>query len=498
MNYLKKLYLYLYRTPLVTGSIIILIVTILLFIPTDPDLFWHLKYGELTLEQGPISHDPFSYTFSEFKFYDYEWLAHIFTILTYRLGGYLLLAVFFAIITLTAFILSVNTNLSKRVVKQVKVFAIFAGLFLTMPMIGIRLQMFSMLGTILVYHILIKYLRHKSKLIYLIPLIFMIWVNLHPGFLSGLALLSMITFSELAKAILRRFNLINKKDSIYGENAPNLKLLFSIMIASIAATFITPFGYHILLQSAKFSLEPYTGDLINEWLSPNFKASSGFFFYIFSFFVFLSIFIRKRINLNEVIIILFFVIMTLQGIRNLPLFVLISLPSVLQVTGFKKVQNYLKDPNIILFAAKLFLLLISLGVLMYNFRLYLNLNTNIDKVFEYAGYPLYATRYLKENPKEGNLLNAFGWGGYLIWEYPEKKLYIDGRMPSWKNGDKSLLKEQDEIRNLKISDWKEKLESYNITVVLLKPSDPIVNALRTDSSWTITYEDNASVLIYRK
>jgi hypothetical protein len=47
-------------------------------------------------------------------------------------------------------------------------------------------------------------------------------------------------------------------------------------------------------------------------------------------------------------------------------------------------------------------------------------------------YPQAATAYLKNNLPDGNVFSLYGWGGYLIWKIPEKKVFIDGRMPSWR------------------------------------------------------------------
>jgi hypothetical protein len=40
-----------------------------------------------------------------------------------------------------------------------------------------------------------------------------------------------------------------------------------------------------------------------------------------------------------------------------------------------------------------------------------------------------AVRYLKEKPIPGNIFNSIRYGGYLIWHlFPDKKVYIDGRL----------------------------------------------------------------------
>ena len=42
------------------------------------------------------------------------------------------------------------------------------------------------------------------------------------------------------------------------------------------------------------------------------------------------------------------------------------------------------------------------------------------------------TEWLLEQKYEGEGFSEYGWGGYLIWKMPEKKVFVDGRMPSWR------------------------------------------------------------------
>jgi hypothetical protein len=46
--------------------------------------------------------------------------------------------------------------------------------------------------------------------------------------------------------------------------------------------------------------------------------------------------------------------------------------------------------------------------------------------------PVAATAWLKENRPHAVIFNHYNWGGYLIWARPEGKVFIDGRMPSWR------------------------------------------------------------------
>jgi hypothetical protein len=54
-------------------------------------------------------------------------------------------------------------------------------------------------------------------------------------------------------------------------------------------------------------------------------------------------------------------------------------------------------------------------------------------------YPVQAVAYLKAHPCAGNLFNDYNYGGYLIWKLPGQKVYIDGRMPTWRDARNKYL-----------------------------------------------------------
>jgi len=39
----------------------------------------------------------------------------------------------------------------------------------------------------------------------------------------------------------------------------------------------------------------------------------------------------------------------------------------------------------------------------------------------------------KMKDKTGNVFNTYEWGGFLIWQLPNTKVFADGRMPAWQD-----------------------------------------------------------------
>jgi hypothetical protein len=60
----------------------------LLDVEADPDLWWHLRTGELILERGAVpTADPFSFTAAGAPWVDHEWGAEVLFAGVFRLAG---------------------------------------------------------------------------------------------------------------------------------------------------------------------------------------------------------------------------------------------------------------------------------------------------------------------------------------------------------------------------------------------------------------------------
>jgi hypothetical protein len=87
-------------------------------------------------------------------------------------------------------------------------------------------------------------------------------------------------------------------------------------------------------------------------------------------------------------------------------------------------------------------------------------------------YPCRAVSFLQARPEYNsfNLLNDYGWGGYLIKNLPERKLFIDGRLPQITISDRTYLEEYYEFYK-KDGAIAEKLKQYQIRLILMPVRD---------------------------
>jgi hypothetical protein len=103
--------------------------------------------------------------------------------------------------------------------------------------------------------------------------------------------------------------------------------------------------------------------------------------------------------------------------------------------------------------------------------------------------------FLIDNHLTHNLLSLYGWGGWLIWNYPQIKPTIDGRMHLWK----------DEQGYSGFADYfayeqsEKEIDRSNYTVVYISPDKPLyshMQALVKQGKWVLRYQDeNAGIFV---
>jgi len=116
----------------------------------DPDFGWHMKTGELIVTTHAVPDLNLNdYTLSGTHWVDHEWLANIFIYLIYHNFGYIVLSVFFALIILVALIIQLQFTRKYFLPNNrglILVLALqLAGLYASLPHMGIRIQEISVL-----------------------------------------------------------------------------------------------------------------------------------------------------------------------------------------------------------------------------------------------------------------------------------------------------------------------------------------------------------------
>jgi hypothetical protein len=463
-----------------------------LYRPKDPDLGWHLKYGEYFFKHHQILRDNiFSTMMPNFHWANGSWGTDLITYFIYNHWGFFGLTLASAlIVTLTFFFFSKAAKFT--FFENSLFFPILIFLELPLNNFSFRSQQFSFLFLGILFFILSRY-KHFSKIIFIIPLIFVIWVNLHAESFFGLVLFGLWIFFTMIK----NFYNYQKEDRKFYQQ--ELIFLTGIFIFCCFAMFMNPFSISVPL----FALSHFNNQLlrnINEYapfvlFSLNWINLSAIA--IFSVTCFIYLLIKKSIlkNLSILGILLILIIMSFFVRRYAwPAYYLTLSIFLILISNIK---SYLKK--------YLYLIAIVISSISVLFTIALKIpfsqftNMSWDTYCSIQTIPCSSksAEYLKNNSLTNNLFSYYDWGGWLIWNYPDVKPSIDGRMSVWIDnfGYSAVADYRDYLTE------KKSINNSNYDVVYL-PQDrsPLyleLSNLISQNKWKLVYRDDSVVIVVR-
>ena len=457
----------------------------------DPDFWWHLRTGQFIDQTRSIPKiDPFSFTKAAKPWIAHEWLSEIFIFRSFTLGGYGLLILIFSFVITASFLFS-YFRCPKDSKPYIAGFAVLLCAISSAPIWGVRPQMFNLLFVSVFLFLLDRYRQNGNfKTLIPIPLITVLWVNLHAGFILGIAIEIIFVFGYLLEIAIRKFH---KKEKIDPSTQKSFLYLVCVFVISIFATLINPTGYQILAYPFQTLTDSAMQTYISEWFSPDFHQLIWQPFALMILALIGAGMVGNRpISITKILLTLVFGYGALRSIRNIPLFAVVVIPVLAEqfsdLIKFKpEEQKESRHFRFISIAS-----IISLAFLL---ALGFTRVVNNQARTEAENFPKDAIEWIKENEPEGNLFNSYNWGGYLIWKlFPDYPVFIDGRADLY---GKEFVSKYTEIYFTKPG-WEEKLDQNNIRTVFVESDAMLADALRQSSTWEKSYEDKISVIFLKK
>ncbi|MDL1896111.1 hypothetical protein FBQ82_07550 [Anaerolineae bacterium CFX7] len=461
---------------------------------SDPDFWWHLRAGQYMLENATIPHtDPFAFTAQAKEWITHEWLSEIFMFGVYRLGGFALLTLLFSGIITLAFALTYARSDGKPYLAG---FALLLGALATAPTWGVRPQMLTLLFLSAFLFLLDRFsVTRENKFLIPLPLLMLVWVNLHSGYAMGLVALGAYWFAAFVEGIVflaRKQRAQNSLDAAPTLSPRNTRALLIVLILSALAVLVNPNGARMFIYPFETLTSAAMQRYIQEWFSPDFHQTEWLPFALLLVSLLATTLIaRARVPLAHILLLFALGLLALRSARNIPLFVLVALPVLsAQLAAWLSLRASNKPtPRPMQIINAVIVVVLALAVLARAGSVLAN-QANVER----AKFPAAAVAWIQQNRPAPNLYNSYGWGGYLIWKlYPQYQVYIDGRADV--HGDAFIEDFLDIYRAA--AGWENKLAEKNVRLVLIEPDAPLATALANDSAWTRVFSDSQSV-VYQK
>jgi hypothetical protein len=463
----------------------------------DPDLWWHLRTGEAILQHGIPQTDIFSYTVPDHEWVVQQWLTDVVMWLVYRVGGAAGLIVVFAGLVTATFLLVYKRCAGRP---YLAAFTVLLGLLTAALPLGVRPQMVNIFFLALFLFILEGYREGKirRKRLYLLPLITLLWANMHSGFMVGVAVLALYTVGEaLGLMAKRQFGHPTARFFSW----PDVGLLAGLSLSSFLAAFVNPSTYKLVF----FSLGTLGSNAIQsnilEWRSPDFHQV---YFWFFGMTLVLGVlawvFSPRRPTPTEMLLFLGTAVGGLISARHIPLFavvapIILSRHLLLALDGTAVYRIVSSEDKVEIGptgAARILnwvILVVVVGVTGLWTAVRIGNNyLSVEKTF-----PVAAVDFLEESGlDETRIYNHYEWGGYLIWR--RIPVFIDGRTELYGNEFFLAYLQAFEARG----NWQRTLDSYDVETVIMPRNSALSTVLTASVDWKELYVDEQARIFGRQ
>jgi hypothetical protein len=459
------------------GVVLFFILTIAFLLPIPPnDYWWYLRLGEDIID---IKDVPRVDTFSSTQFgqpITYQsWLSAVLFYLLNRMGGNTLivfvrgvvLAAFYFLIWYTCRLVCGGARLSALI-------TLLAALASSNNW-AVRPQLFSLMMFALFLLSLWQWRKGHTRWVWMLPVLMLLWVNLHGAFILGFLLVGV---------------------ALVGGEGKRRDLLVALVLMG-AASLVNPRGWGAWEYVISLLSDPASQQLGEEWHPLNINVWQGMIFYAWLLvFPLLASFSKRTLSWIDWLLFLGFGWMALNGLRYVIWF--IAILAVLSTSLLEPlVGKYLDSKEspgnptingVILTCLLLLPMFFLPGVRDEWWRESPPVLTN--------NTPVEAVAWLKEHPElPGPLWSDLAFSSYLIYALPERPVWIDTRFELYPLSQWERYITVSEA----LPEWSEILGEEAIAMIMvdLHEQEQLIVVLDQNDNWCLRF-DNQTSRIYTR
>jgi hypothetical protein len=471
----------------------------------DGDTGWHILTGQWILANGRVPHaDIFSYTKPGQPWFAWEWLWDVCFAWLYQHGG---LA---TVVAVSIVIISLTIALLFRLVRRhcENPFIAIAVTFLACAASSIhwlaRPHLVTLLFTVILLMVLDRVREGQTRWLRALPWFFVLWTNLHGGFLVGLIILAGYAAGELARAVFMA-NSDERRGALQSATR-----FAATALACALATLVNPYTYHLHAHIYQYFSEPYHVQHIIEYQSISFHSPIAPYLeamLLLSVFA-AAWFVVKRRDFVPLVLMGGWAHLALFAARNIPLFGIVAAPFVAQAlyemlgvleraqvatwlrraaAGFRRTAEEFGETDrhwrlypISALAAVVVALLIASP----------NATGKLKPEYDPERYPAKALSVLRADPGS-KIFTDDEWGDYLLYHlYPGHKVFVDGRSDFY---GQDFEQKYSDVMGVQY-DWEQFLSRYKVDTIVLSTKSALASTIKESSHWRTVYDDTVAIV----
>ena len=470
---------------LIWSALYTLPVAVALLPIVDYDLWWHLRTGQWVVEHGtvPVT-DPFSQHGLETgkPYCAYTWLFDVVVYGLHRALGSEGIFLGRAALAL-AIVLALHRLVARREPRFL-VAAVLLGLAVLalLPVLTDRPWLFTILFATLTLDVILDLREGRpARRAWVLPLLFVLWANLHIQFVYGLFLLGLGCAAPLVDRLLHRDG--TTAGAARAGTADWWKLV-AVTAACGAATFLTPYHVQVYRVVLEYATHRVPLREIAEFQAFGFRAPWDWCALVLGAAAAFALGRRGRFSAFDVLLLAAGAWFGFRSQRDVWFLALASLtvatdPAALPAAlpGFWPTRR-----QALAVAGLVLPLLVGYGAFAAS-------GNHVQATLE-AQYPARAVAFVKEHRCAGPLYNHLNWGGFLIWELPELPVAMDGRTNLY--GDARIARLMATWRGE--PGWDADPDLASAGVIIAEARAPLTSLLRRDERFRLVHEDPTAVV----
>jgi hypothetical protein len=450
----------------------------------DWDVWWHIRTGDWIEANGTVpTTDHFSTYGEGRRWYAYSWLFEVLVARLYRhlgLSGILLYRVVLGL----ALAVAVHALIARREPRFVRAtFIAGLALFALTPVLQERSWMFSLLFYVLTLGAVLS-LREGSagRVVWLLPLLYVLGANLHVQFVNGLALLGLACAAPVIDGLLGR---VPTDGAATAGTRAWWRLVILTAVCTVA-TLLNP--YHVRLYQAVIELPTQAGvyQLISELLPLSFRFPQDWAILLLFAAAVFTLGRRQRLSAFEVLLLAGSAYLSFRARRDLWCVVLAS---VVVLVG-ERPSPPPEEARFPITWRRALAVAAGVAVLMIALGWWRQLTEDHMRKAVADKFPEGAASAIEAEGYKGPLFNTYGWGGYLIWRLRDCKVAIDGRANL--HGDERIEESMKTQAGFPV--WEDNPDLKAAGYVILPADSPLGQILRRDARFCLVSEDKVAVV----
>ena len=452
----------------------------------DPDMWWHLSVGDWIVLNRSFPHNGiFSHTAATRPWMAYSWGYEVLLSRAYDWFSFVGMGMFGTLLTI-AVALSIFLMLYRISGRfwaawglSLVVYAAF--LFNIAP----RPVFFSVILFSIMLTLLFDAQRNgRVQSLYWLPLVFLVWANIHIQFIYGLAVLGLFACVNLLQQMAMRSRIL--PDFLPSPTLPAVPP-FAVLAACVLASCVGPYSYHLYHEAFVISQSKIMYKIIRELQALSFEYFNQYLELLLAVGAYFAVGWKKKIDPFKFALLIFATVFAFRTWRDAWFICVVAAAVIADFPASEEERDrQLRASDwTIVAAASIVLLLASVRSTDFTTR-------GLDRAIS-GEYPVDAVNFLRRNPVGGPLYNSFDWGGFLIFYMPQYPVSIDGRTDLY--GD--AMDEQYYSTQEADPSYMNDPVLNEAGVVLLKKKLPIATHLLIDRRFRLIYRDDLAVVFAR-